>query len=55
MSEFDQEDGHRKWFANPDFNPAQCNVVAAEHRESRTAAERHTAMHAVSRCAGHVQ
>ena len=40
MSEFDQEG--RKWFANPDFNPAQCNVVAAEHRESRTAAERHT-------------
>ena len=35
MSEFDQEG--RKWFANPDFNPAQCNVVAAEHRESRTA------------------
>ena len=40
MSEFDQEG--RKWFANPDFNPAQRNVVAAEHRESRTAAERHT-------------
>jgi hypothetical protein len=42
MSEFDQEDGRRKWFANPDFNPARCNVVAAEHRESRTVAERHT-------------
>ena len=42
MSEFDQEDGHKKWFANPDFNPAQCNVVAAEHRENRTTAERHT-------------
>jgi hypothetical protein len=42
MSEFDQEDGHKKWFANPDFNPVQCNVVAAEHRENRTTAERHT-------------
>ena len=42
MSEFDQKDGHKKWFANPDFNLAQCNVVAAEHRESRTVAERHT-------------
>jgi hypothetical protein len=42
MSEFDQEDGHKKWFANPDFNPAQCNVVPAEHRENRTTAEKHT-------------
>ena len=42
MSEFDQGDGHKKWFANPDLNPAQCNVVAAEHRENRTSAERHT-------------
>src|ERR1700731_881567 len=42
MSEFDQEDGHKKWFANPDFNLAQCNVVAAEHRASRTTAEKHT-------------
>ncbi len=42
MSEFDQEDGHKKWFANPDFNPAQCHVVAAEHRENRTTAERRT-------------
>ena len=42
MSEFDQEEGRKKWFANPDFNPAQCNVVAAEHRENRTTAERHT-------------
>ena len=41
MSEFDQEDGHKKWFANPDFNPARCNVVAAEHRENRTTAEKH--------------
>src|ERR1700749_1447866 len=41
MREF-QEDGHKKWFANPDFNPAQCNVVAAEHRENRTTAEKHT-------------
>ena len=41
MSEFDQEDGHKKWFANPDFNPAQYNVVAAEHRENRTTAEKH--------------
>ena len=49
MSEFDPEEGRKKWFANPDLNSAQCNVVAAEHRESRTAAERHTAMHAVSR------
>jgi hypothetical protein len=39
MSEFDQEDGDKKWFANPDFNAAQCNVVAAEHRENRTTAE----------------
>ena len=42
MSEFDQEDGHKKWFANPDFNLAQCNVVAAEHRAGRTTAEKHT-------------
>ena len=42
MSEFDQEDGHKKWFANPEFNLAQCNVVAAEHRASRTTAEKHT-------------
>ena len=42
MSEFDQKDGHKKWFANPDFNPAQCNVVAAEHRVSRTTAKKHT-------------
>src|SRR6202140_5080919 len=42
MSEFDQEESRKKWFANPDFNPAQCNVVAAEHRENRTIAERHT-------------
>ena len=42
MSEFDQEDGHKKWLANPDFNLAQCNVVAAEHRASRTTAEKHT-------------
>ena len=42
MSEFDRQDGHRKWFAKPDLNPAQCNVVAAEHRENRTTAERHT-------------
>src|ERR1700686_99881 len=42
MSEFDQEESRKKWFANPDFNPAQCNVVAAEHRENRTTAERHT-------------
>ena len=42
MSEFDQEDGHKKWFANPDFNPAQGNVVPAEHRASRTTAEKHT-------------
>jgi hypothetical protein len=28
-------------FANPDFNPAQCNVVAAEHRENRSTAEKH--------------
>jgi hypothetical protein len=41
MSEFDQEDGHKKWFANPDFNPAQCNVVATEHRASRTTAGNH--------------
>ena len=41
MSEF-QEDGHKKWFGNPNFNPAQCNVVAAEHRENRTTAEKHT-------------
>ena len=34
MSEFDQEDGRKKWFANPDLNPAQCNVVAAEHRQA---------------------
>jgi NTE family protein len=39
MSEFDQEDCHKKWFANPDFNLAQC---AAEHRASRTTAEKHT-------------
>jgi hypothetical protein len=42
MGEFDQADGHKKWFANPDLCPAQCNVVAAEHRENRTSAERHT-------------
>ena len=42
MSEFDREDGHKRWFANPDFNPAQYNVVAAEHRENRTTAEKHT-------------
>jgi NTE family protein len=42
MSEFDQEDGDKKWFANPDFNPAQGNVVPAEHRASRTTAEKHT-------------
>ena len=42
MSEFDREDGHKKWFANPDFNLARCNVVAAEHRASRTTAEKHT-------------
>jgi len=40
MSEFDQEDGHKKWFANPDFNPAQGNGVAAVRRASRTAAEK---------------
>ena len=34
MSEFDQEDGQKKWLANPDFNPARCNVVAAEYREN---------------------
>ena len=40
MSEFDQEENHKRWFADPDFNPAQCNVAAAEHRENRTA-EKH--------------
>jgi RNA polymerase sigma factor (sigma-70 family) len=38
---FDQEENHKRWFANPDSNPAQCNVAAAEHRENRTTAEKH--------------
>jgi predicted acylesterase/phospholipase RssA len=42
MSEFDQEDGGRKWCADHGVNLWQSNVVAAEHRASRATAERHT-------------
>jgi predicted acylesterase/phospholipase RssA len=42
MSEFDQEEGRKKWFADDDVNPAQRNVVAAEHRANRTTTEKHT-------------
>ena len=44
MSEFDPEEGRKKWSADDYVNPAQRNVVAAEHRASRTTAERHTAI-----------
>jgi predicted acylesterase/phospholipase RssA len=42
MSEFDPEEGRKKWSADDYVNPAQRNVVAAGHRASRTTAERHT-------------
>jgi Sigma-70 region 2 len=39
MSEIDHKTAKKKWLASPNFNPARCNVVVAEHRENRTTAD----------------